>query len=299
MNKTNINYPHPVLSSTNEDYINSSFDIVINGDPFVDGDDAVIDISYELICDGLREFIAAKKAMVAVYLDSSVAEYRKMQAFPFDENQMQIHINKNDINRTLTVKGYIVAAEPTYSFSLPEHNKEVFGTVPFNLRKGDILGLATHSYNIPLDSYDPLADRPSIFAIRKQTERPKEEVSADYSGAKITIWLNEDTHKKYETLYKAPETRGFLSSFFAAPVLVDVLYYIKNMSDEERSLNENKKWYQVIDHRLNELKIDLSTEVSMTKVANLVLPHIFSSSIESMTNVFAAAVLKGGERNEA
>ena len=63
-------------------------------------------------------------------------------------------------------------------------------------------------------------------------------------------------------------------------------------------MNENKKWYQVIDHRLNELKIDLSNEVSMTKVANLVLPHIFPSSIESMTNVFAAAVLKGGERNE-
>lgn len=299
MNKTNINYPHPVLSSTNEDYLNSSFDIIINGDPFVEGDDAVIDIAYELVCDGLKEFISLKNAMVAVYLDSSVAEYRRMQAFPFDKTQMQIHINKNDINRSLQIKGYIVAAKATNSFSLPEHNKEIFGTVPFTLRKGDILGLATHSYNIPLDSYDPLADRPSIFAIRKQTERPKEEISADYSGAKITIWLNEDTHKKYETLYKAPETRGFLSSFFAAPVLVDVLYFMKNMSEEERLVNETKKWYQVIDHRLNELKINLAAEVSMTKVANLVLPHIFSSSIESMTDVFAAAVLKGGERNEA
>lgn len=299
MNKTNINYPHPVLSSTNEDYLNSSFDIIINGDPFVEGDDAVIDIAYELVCDGLKEFISLKNAMVAVYLDSSVAEYRKMQAFPFDKTQMQIHINKNDINRSLQIKGYIVAAKATNSFSLPEHNKEIFGTVPFTLRKGDILGLATHSYNIPLDSYDPLADRPSIFAIRKQTERPKEEISADYSGAKITIWLNEDTHKKYETLYKAPETRGFLSSFFAAPVLVDVLYFMKNMSEEERLVNETKKWYQVIDHRLNELKINLAAEVSMTKVANLVLPHIFSSSIESMIDVFAAAVLKGGERNEA
>lgn len=299
MNKTNINYPHPVLSSTNEDYLNSSFDIIINGDPFVEGDDVVIDIAYELVCDGLKEFISLKNAMVAVYLDSSVAEYRRMQEFAFDKTQMQIHINKNDINRSLQIKGYIVAAKATNSFSLPEHNKEIFGTVPFTLRKGDILALATHSYNIPLDSYDPLADRPSIFAIRKQTERPKEEISADYSGAKITIWLNEETHKKYETLYKAPETRGFLSSFFAAPVLVDVLYFMKNMSEEERLVNETKKWYQVIDHRLNELKINLTAEVSMTKVANLVLPHIFSSSIESMTNVFAAAVLKGGERNEA
>lgn len=299
MNKTNINYPHPVLSSANEDYINSSFELVINGDPCVEGDDVVIDISYELICDGLQNYISARKAQVVVYLDSSVSEYRKMQAFPFDNNQMKIRINKNDINRMLTVKGYILAAEPTTMFPLPEHNKKIFGAFPFNLRKGDILGLATHFYNIPLDSYDPLVDRPSIFAIRKQNERPKEEVSADYSGGKITIWLNEDTHNKFEKLYSAPETRGFLSSFFATPVLVDVLHYIKNMSEEDRSLCENKKWYQVISHRLKELKIDLLAEESMTKVANLVLPHVFPSSIEAMTNVFTATVLKGGERNEA
>jgi hypothetical protein len=297
MNKTNINYPHPVLSSANEDYIESSFDIMLVGEPCIEGNNAVINIAYSLVCSGLSNLIASGDAQVVIYMDSTVAEFRQMKAFDNDKTEMKIEINRNDVNRSLQVKGYIIAAKPIKSFSLQEHNKAFFGTVPFSLRKGDIMGLATHSFNIPLESYDPLADRPSIFSIRKQTQRPKEEVSSDFSGQKITIWLNEETHNKYRTLYVAPDTRGVLSAFFAAPVLVDALYFMKNMSEEERIEYESKKWYQVINHRLQELKLDINSEVSMTKIANLILPRIFSSSVEALTQL-CEALLKGGEKDE-
>jgi hypothetical protein len=297
MNKTNINYPHPVLSSANEDYIESSFDIMLVGEPCIEGNNAVINIAYSLVCSGLSNLIASGDAQVVIYMDSTVAEFRQMKAFDNDKTEMKIEINRNDVNRSLQVKGYIIAAKPIKSFSLEEHNKAFFGTVPFSLRKGDIMGLATHSFNIPLESYDPLADRPSIFSIRKQTQRPKEEVSSDFSGQKITIWLNEETHNKYRTLYVAPDTRGVLSAFFAAPVLVDALYFMKNMSEEERIEYESKKWYQVINHRLQELKLDINSEVSMTKIANLILPRIFSSSVEALTQL-CEALLKGGEKDE-
>lgn len=297
MNKTNVNYPHPVLSSINDDYIDSSFDIILNNEPYIEENNAIINISYTLNCEGLKELITSKKAKVVIYMDSSVAEFRKMREFESNKTEMSVIINRNEINRSLQLKGYIISAENMTNFSLKEHNKEMFGTFPFSIRKGDILGLATHSYTVPLDSYDPLADRPSIFSIRKQTEHSKEEVSADFSGHKITIWLNEETHNKYKTLYVAPDARGVLSSFFATPVLVDALYFIKNMTDEERMDYESKKWYQVINHRLQELKINISSEVSMTKIANLILPRIFSSSVEELTSL-CDALLKGGEKDE-
>ncbi len=297
MNKTNVNYPHPVLSSINEDYVDSAFDLHLNGEPYIEENDAVINLSYSLECDGLKKMILCGDANVVVYMNSSVAEFRQMKPFDSNSTEMRLAISKNEINRTLQLKGYIVSATNLQTFSLPEHNKDIFGSLPFSIRKGDILGLSTHSYNIPLDSYDPLADRPSIFSIRKQTERPKEEVSADFSGQKITIWLNEETHNKYKTLYVAPDARGVLSSFFATPVLVDALYFIKNMTDEERMDCESKKWYQVITHRLQELKINISSEVSMTKIANLILPRVFSSSVESLTSL-CEALLKGGEKDE-
>lgn len=294
MKVTNINYPHPVLDDSNSDYIDCSFDIAIETDPTETESSIFIDISYSLKCEGLKKLIEAGKAKVAVYLDCSIAEFRRINSFPFSDTQMQITINKGDVNRSIQLKGFIIAHEAISSFVLPEHNKEIFANVPFSIRKGDILAISTHYYTIPLDSYDPLADRPSIFAIRKQIERSKEEIVADFSCQKIIIWLNADTHDKYSKLYEAPETRGFLSSFLVAPILVDALYYIKNMSNDDRVDCETKKWYQVINKRLKDLKIDLSTEESMTKIANLILPRLFSSSIESMTNVFEA-LLKGGK----
>ena len=192
----------------------------------------------------------------------------------------------------LLLRGYIIANENIDSFALDEHNKKIFGRVPFTLRFGDIIGIATHHYNIPLNSYDPLADRPSIFRIRKQTTRPNEEVSADFSQDKIVIFLNADSYDKYQKLYEAPDVRGVLASFYAAPVLVDVLNYIKNMSEEERITASAKKWYQVIQFRLKELNIDLESEISLTKVANQILPHVFTSSVESLTQL-CKALLQG------
>lgn len=297
MRITNINYPHPVLDASNSDYIDSSFDIALEADPTVTDSSILIDVSYSLECEGLKKLIEAGKAKVAVYLDCSIAEFRRMYSFPFSDTQLQIVINKSDVNRSIQLKGYIIAHEEISSFILPEHNKDMFANVPFSIRKGDVLAIAMHSFNLPLDSYDPLADRPSIFSIRRQTDRPKEEIAADFSEQKITIWLNAETHEKYRKLYEAPETRGFLSSFLAAPILVDVLFFIKNMSNEDKVDYETKKWYQVINKRLNDLKIDLATEDSMTKIADLILPRLFSTAIDSMTDVFRA-LLKGGDKDE-
>ena len=104
--------------------------------------------------------------------------------------------------------------------------------------------------------------------------------------------MNADSYDKYQKLYEAPDVRGVLASFYAAPVLVDVLNYIKNMSEEERITASEKKWYQVIQFRLKELNIDLESEISLTKVANQILPHVFTSSVESLTQL-CKALLQG------
>lgn len=296
MNKTNINYPHPVLSSANEDYINSKFDIELISEPVVEGENAIIKIRYVLDCDGLQDIVKEKKAEVVLFFESAIAEYRKIERFPLDSTEIKVSIKKENLNKTVSLKGYIIACTELKGFSLPEHNKYYFGSVPFNLRKGDILAVATHRYNIPLQSYDPLADRPSIFSIRRQTKDPKEEVYSNFSDDKISIYLNNETYEKYQELYSAPDVRMVLASFFAAPVLVDVLSFIKHMNPEERDDYMNKKWYQVISYRLKELKIDLEVEESLTKVANAILPHLFVSSITSLTEL-CKELLKG-EGNE-
>ena len=149
------------------------------------------------------------------------------------------------------------------------------------------MAISEDFYNIPLENYDPLADRPSIFSIRRQLDHPNDEITVDFmSHHKITIFLNNDVYEKYSNLYEAPETRMFLASLFATPVLVDVLSYINHADQDMIDSIAHLKWYQVLNARLIELKIDLMSEDSMTKIANVVIPHIFKTNIEQFREVF-------------
>ncbi len=299
MKKTNINYPHPVLSGSNEDYLNCSFDIDLLSNPVIEGDVATFAISYDLSCPSLEEYISSKKAKVVVYLESVVAEFRAIRPFASTSRELTITLNKNDINQEVEMRGYVIAAEPLSPFKLPEHNKELLGDVPFSIRPGDILAVSDHFHNIPILDYDPLADRPSIFAVRQQFDHPEEDISVDFlSDHKIKILLNSETYEKYQNLYGAPELKTILASFFAAPVLVDVLSYIKHATEDELESVSGKKWYTVIQARLAALKIDIQREDSLTKVANIILPHIFKNSIESLKQVFDEIIPRGGDNNE-
>ena len=287
MKKTNINYPHPVLSAANEDYLDCTFDIALTDEPVINGDVSIINLSYSLESEGLKELIYLNSAHVTLYMESVESEYRNIFNFDNDKTTISITINKNQLSKNLQIRGYIIANKEIKSFKLKEHNKEVLGDIPYEVRPGDILAISENFYNIPLDNYDPLADRPSIFSIRRQPSGEHKEISVDFlSHAKITIFLNDEVFEKYQHLYEAPEARMFLASFFAAPVLVDVLSYVKNASDDDKEALTGLKWYQVLQARMKELDIDLSQEPSLTYVANCVLPHVFKSNIEQFTNVF-------------
>ena len=110
MKKSNINYPHPVLSASNDDYINSAFEIVLPVDPYMEGDLAKIEINYSLISQGIQELIQNDKATVVVYLESVEAEYRKIFYFAKGSCSLSLEINKNNLS-----KGSIVIVYSTYS----------------------------------------------------------------------------------------------------------------------------------------------------------------------------------------
>lgn len=297
MRKTNVNYPHPLLNGANEDYINSSFDIVLSQEPSIEGDIATIVVEYDLDCAGLKQLLLKEFAKVVVYLESVEAGYRKIEIFDIDKTKKTISINKNFLNNMVQIRGYITAAKDIFPFKLNEHNKDLFGDVPFKIRKGDILAISNNFFNIPLRNYDPLVDKPSIFSIRRQIDRPNEEIRVDFlENEKITIFLNNETYKKYETLKDDKKMRTLLATFFAVPVLVDVLCYLKNATDDELETISQKKWYQVINSKMLAFDISLNEETSMSRVANIILPHIFATYIDDLTGAFEEQLgISGGE----
>lgn len=292
--KSNVNYPHPVLCTTNEDYINSNFEIQC--DYYIESQNAVIDLKYDLNCLGLQQLLDNDKAKVLVYMESLVAEYRKTFDFEKGKKTRQVILKRNDINKNLQVRGYIIANSEISNFTLTEHNKALFASIPFNIRKGDVLAVSDVFFDIPIDDYDPLANKQSIFSIHKNPDQ-KDEMVVNYlsdAKGKIGIYLNEETYGKYCDLYKAPDPRIILASLFAIPALIDALSYIKCATEDEKESLETQKWYQVVNSRLVDEKIDLENEVSLANVANKIMPRIFVSTVEKLTDV-CKELLKEGE----
>ncbi|MCI9112550.1 MAG: hypothetical protein HFJ99_08350 [Eubacterium sp.] len=290
MKKTNINYPYPVLNSSNEDYIECFFNIVGPDEVTINGDNIEIKISYNLQSNGLAELIQENKANVVLYCESVEAEYRNIKKFPSNSNQIEFTINKNEISKNLEIRGYVVSLGEIYPFRLDEHNYDLFGGVPFKIRKGDILAISNDFLVYPIKYYDPLANRPSIFSIRRGS-KPNEEIYVDiFLYDKITVFLNDEIYNNYSALYQEAKIRTILSSMFAASVLIDVLSYIKNGSEDDIEDIKDKKWYQVINSRLDTLSIDLKLESSLTKVANIVLPHIYKEFVDSFKNAFESLI---------
>lgn len=288
----NINYPHPVLNGANEDYIDCYFIINMPEDATVVGDSIEIKMTYSLTSPGLLDMVNSGKAEVVLYVESVESEFRRLYKFDAARTEKVVVVNKQLVTKELEVRGYIVASEDLHAFTLPEHNKEIFVAGPSKIRKGDILAFADEVYTIPLENFDPLVDRRSIFSIRQNPDQ-KDDLTVDFTTYnKITVMLNTEMFEKYQNIYRAPETRTILSTLFAVPVLVDALNIIKNADDNVLSDLVYKKWYQVLKTRLLELQIDLNTEDNMTQTANKLLAHVFRDTMINFNSVFSE--LMGG-----
>lgn len=134
-----LNYPHPVLSVDTNDFPGCAFSFEIT-----DFDDAskelVIGCDFSLDCDGLKSMIFAGEACVCVRLRCGRTSYRRIYKqsgiAPFE-----IRVNKALIADSIELQAFVVAARAKAGYILPEFNANYFGSMVFNLRKGDILAL--------------------------------------------------------------------------------------------------------------------------------------------------------------
>lgn len=283
MRKSNIIYPYPMLREGSNDYVDCSFSIsnqeeVFDSKKEINGK-FTLKIEYQLKCEGLKEMISNNQAKVVLYLESRLTSYRKSFSFESDSNQIELEINKTELGDYVDIRPFIISNIDIESFKLKEHNQELFENTNCSIRKGDYLAEAT-GLHIILDKYDPLADKPSIFKIYVDYEL-KEDYTVEWESNYICITLNEKFYTMYNKISNVPEYRIVLSSLFVSPALVDVLSFMKNLSEDDNDYYKDKKWFIVLSTRLQSLNIDIRKEISMSLIANRLLP-IVSTAISNI-----------------
>lgn len=274
MAKEYINYPNPVLSADNNDYTNCHFDISYDG--VLANDKAQLTFHYSLDSVGLKEVIEKEQAAVIIHLESTVAQYRKAFRFEPFKDELKIEIPMSLLSEMLIVKGYMAAIDSIPHFHPEELNPTLFGSLPFTIETGDLLALAEHNYRIPLKSVDPLANRTSIFVVRRNSKENYDNVKTVFDDDRILIYLSEETYKEYQDMNSSSDAKNILATLFVVPALIEAFARI----EYAKAQYEDYRWFQVITEKMRENNITFKD--GYINAANKLIPHVFKSNIGAL-----------------
>lgn len=287
MKKMKAEFPNPILTETGDDYVNCSFKIILPQENVrVEDNDIVLDIQYELICDGLQQLISSSVAKVIVVVQSSAASFRRVFIFDKKRTDLCIKVGKNEVIRNIEITGFIVAAEDINSFKLEEHNYDYFKGIAFSIRKGDILAQEKGKI-MNLDASELEKPLSSIFDI-ESCDSLEEMICSNFADEKILILVKPKVYEVYYTMkrFNNGSLRRYLSGIIIFPVLIEAIdRMLENIRCDDDARDEtmfNKRWYLAIEKKLKEYNINLDEyEDSTVTIANKLLGGIVFDALAS------------------
>ena len=295
---TYLDYPNPVLSIDRDDYIEEcSFDVAFD-EVAISVDDEFINIPvvYELKSKGLSNYIKSDKASVVVLIYSSGTMYRRIYLFDNDKNEMLIKVPKFNVKDEIEISSFILAKENINNFQLEEFNDLYFKGILFSIKKADVLAKGLER-TISVDDSELEKPISSIFSIQNN-ENAETDIEADFdSDHKIIITLCEELNKLYWEMkdHNSGALRRYLTGIIVYPVLVEA---ISKMVDTYRGGSDysGKRWFRTIEHKLQNLNLDISDDpekYSYIELADKLLGSIAKDGLKSVKDTLDSELNSG------
>ena len=146
-----LQYPHPVLSEANKDFINSTFQTDLLSLDEKDRDNLIFKMKYNLKCQGLEELIRLDSAIVIVRITCKRTSYRDYKILDKKKESI-LRIPKKNVSDEIEIEPWILAHKDISNYKLAEFNQNYFAGLSFQIKKGTILATAP-GYRIRLDSF--------------------------------------------------------------------------------------------------------------------------------------------------
>lgn len=279
-----IQFPHPVLSPEQDDYISQcKFNIKVPHNKKINApNNIIISVEYELSCKGLEELIQEEKAVVVINIKSSSLSYSRIFQFDKNEHTGIIRIPKFSVRKKIELTGTIVSTISNNNFKCDEFNNLYFEEETFSVQKGDILAF-DNTITIYIDNHELKKPIDSIFSINKCPNQDKNIITY-FDTDKININVNEEIYNSYYTLKQINNTffLRYATGILIYPVLVEALDIVvgEYKNPDENNEYTDKQWFRIIEAKSKALGIDLSDPDSIVSIANKLLGNIVSDSLK-------------------
>jgi len=274
-----ISYPHPVLASFNDDYLQSNFEPSID---FEIGDKSTtFKVTYDLNNKGIENLIASGKAVYVTHLECESSMYR--QAFSSTEVSFQFEVSNRKLAKQADVTFMIVATSKIKNY-VNDLLHEDYEGISIEFNKGSYI--AVNQGGALILEKDPLVPTKSIFNILPSDEKEAPNYEVRLNDHTISVILPRDTYEIVEDLSRREEVNSLLVSIYYLPALMEALSLI---IDEETDGNfEEYDWFKSLQIHLQKMKLNETRvkELGLATVANIIFAETSDKAVKSLSSIY-------------
>lgn len=273
-------YPHPVLITDTDDYINSAFSFTADVSKGVR--EFGFAFSMKLKNKGLRSLIKRDLAEFLIHIECPQTCYRNIVTA--SENSFDTKIQEKFLNGKVSLCAFIVAKEDLRSYTNSDFNPDYEGR-SFFVDRGSILAVGGQ-YDITIvKDTEELAKIPSIFTICKCAADTDGKAEIDIDGDKIAITLSNSSFQNYKMLTNMPSYLPVFHSMLIFPTLIYVFETLRRDGIEEY---EGRRWYAAVKKTLAKYGVNLSEDVLCDTPSYDLAQKLLDMPVERALNAIAA-----------
>jgi len=247
-------YPYPVLSYYSDDYIGSSFDVIMEAKK--EGYDIRVDFLVELHNPGLQNSLDDGKAKIVYHIECAQTGYRKV--FMTSQEEYSQIISYKKVCGRVQICPFIVAIEDLNGY-VNELFHEDYRGFRFDIDAGCVMAVG-RQVNIDIDKeINDLSQTPSVFSIIKNDDEIESSMLVNMDNNKIVISLPETDYYNYRSIKDGVKVQPILNSIVITPALIYVLEEVASREVGERDEYNRWGWYRAIKKALT-TRFDLDIE---------------------------------------
>lgn len=238
-------YPYPVLSYYSDDYVESSFDVIMEAKK--DGYDIRVDFLAELHNLGLQKYLDEGKVRIVYHIECAQTGYRKV--FMTAQEQYSKKISYKKVCGRVQICPFIVAMMDLKGYVNDLFNEDYRG-FRFDIDAGCIIAVGKQ-VNIDIDKeINDLSQTPSVFSIIKNDDETESSMLVNMDNNKIVISLPEADYYNYRSIKDGVKVQPILNSIVIVPALIYVLEEMGRLEACERYEYNRWGWYRAIKKAL-------------------------------------------------
>ncbi len=274
-------FPYPVLSSSTDDYVTSSFEFQATVSTGLR--EIIVALDMKLDNEQIRQYIQDGLFEYVIHIECPATSYRTICGF--FEDKYTIRIPEVKVNKKVSLCAFVVARRDIIGYRNSDFNED-YKDASFSLERGEIVAIGGQYDAVVTKAPEDMTKLPSIFTICKYASTEEECMKISLGTEKIVISISNSSFENYRMLTNMPT---LLPVFHAAVIFPALIYVFEALKQQDLGVYEEYRWFVGLRKTFEKygMKLDKDTlsETTSYELAQKLLDMPVNRALNAVTMV--------------